>query len=176
MSYFMESDRIRFGFWSNEIRSLGVELWSDSDVTSFIGGPFSEEQIQSKLDSEIHNKILYGIQYWPIFLKAGNEFVGCCGLRPRGEAGTLCELGFHLRSAYWGKGLAKEAANRVIKYAFTDLKLQSVFAGHNPMNVASKQLLENLGFQFTHEEFYEPTGLNHPSYILHRNHRFYMRH
>jgi [ribosomal protein S5]-alanine N-acetyltransferase len=27
-------------------------------------------------------------------------------------------------------------------------------------------LMQRLGFRFTHKEFYVPTGLNHPSYLL----------
>ena len=36
------------------------------------------------------------------------------------------------------------------------------------------QCLEKLGFQFTHDEFYEPTGLMHPSYFLDRERYFQM--
>jgi RimJ/RimL family protein N-acetyltransferase len=41
-----------------------------------------------------------------------------------------------------------------------------LFAGHNPKNEASRQLLEKLGFRYTHDEYYAPTGLNHPSYMM----------
>nr|NIV34793.1 hypothetical protein [Anaerolineae bacterium] len=39
-------------------------------------------------------------------------------------------------------------------------------AGHNPKNTASQHLLGKLGFRYTHEELYEPTGLMHPCYGL----------
>lgn len=169
MSYFLKSDRLSFGMWTLENQPLGFELWCDDAVTKLIGGPFNAEQIQARLDREMHNQQTYGLQYWPIFLKSSGEFIGCCGLRPRGDDRAMCELGFHLKTAFWGKGYAFEAASCVIKYAFDELHVQSVFAGHNPANNTSKQLLEKLGFQFTHEEFYEPTGLNHPSYIMSRS-------
>ena len=41
-----------------------------------------------------------------------------------------------------------------------------LFAGHNPDNDASRQLLQQLGFQYTHDEPYAPTGRMHPSYVL----------
>jgi RimJ/RimL family protein N-acetyltransferase len=51
-------------------------------------------------------------------------------------------------------------------YAFRSLKVKALFAGHNPKNLSSRNLLINLGFNYTHDEFYEPTGLEHPSYLL----------
>lgn len=51
-------------------------------------------------------------------------------------------------------------------YAFNTLGVKGLFAGHNPANEASRRLLEKLGFRYTHDEYYPPTGLNHPSYRL----------
>ena len=54
----------------------------------------------------------------------------------------------------------------MIAYVFDVLKASALFAGHNPINAASRGLLEKLGFEYTHDEFYAPTGLHHPSYRL----------
>ncbi|WP_245954453.1 GNAT family N-acetyltransferase [Fontibacillus phaseoli] len=77
----------------------------------------------------------------------------------------IYEIGFHLKSNYWGTGYASEAANAVIHFAFDQMKADNLFAGHNPLNLASKNLLLKLGFKYSHNEFYEPTGLSHPSYF-----------
>ena len=53
----------------------------------------------------------------------------------------------------------------MIKYAFETLNKEKLFAGHNPKNEASRKTLKKLGFIYTHDEFYAPTGLMHPSYI-----------
>lgn len=42
----------------------------------------------------------------------------------------------------------------------------ALFAGHHPENAPSRHILEKIGFRFTREELYPPTGLNHPSYLL----------
>ena len=63
-------------------------------------------------------------------------------------------------------GLAVEAARAVIEYALTTLGAAGLFAGHHPANEASRRVLIKLGFHYTHDEFYPPTGLNHPSYRL----------
>lgn len=36
----------------------------------------------------------------------------------------------------------------------------------NPKNEASRILLEKLGFRYTHDEYYPPTRLRHPSYLF----------
>lgn len=75
-------------------------------------------------------------------------------------------MGFHLRSKFWWQGYAAEAATAVIDYAFTMLKAEGLFAGHNPQNVGSQKVLNKLGFHYIGDEFYEHTGLYHPSYEL----------
>jgi len=45
-----------------------------------------------------------------------------------------------------------------------DLDANGLFAGHNPNNTNSRKVLEKLGFTYVGDEFYEPTGLYHPSY------------
>jgi len=76
------------------------------------------------------------------------------------------ELGFHVRKAHWRQGYAQEAAHTVIGYAFDVLAATALFAGHSPANESSRRLLLKLGFQYTHDEYYVPIGLYHPSYLL----------
>ncbi|RPI79619.1 MAG: N-acetyltransferase [Desulfobacteraceae bacterium] len=157
-----------FRIWMETDLDLARGLWSDPQVTKFISanGVFSEVEIRGRLKLEIENETKYGVQYWPVFLKTDQTHVGCCGLRPYDLAGKIYEIGFHIRSAYWGRGLASEAALGVMEYAFKVLKASGLFAGHNPQNTASRHLLQKLGFQYTHDEYYAPTGLQHPSYLL----------
>lgn len=166
--FFLKSVRIGFSIWSEDDISDAVELWGNSEVTKFIvaEGKMSKEQIQQRLRKEIENYNSYNIQYWPIYLIDTNENVGCCGLRPYDSENNILEIGIHLKEKYWGKGIAQEACSAVIEYAFKDLKANAIFAGHNPKNTASAQLLKKLGFTYTHDEYYPPTKLYHPSYLI----------
>lgn len=165
-AYFLKTDRIGFSKWCDEDLPLAKLLWGDPAVTRYIcaNGSFSQSDIENRLQCEIENDKRLGIQYWPIFERTSGELIGCCGLRPRGE--KQYELGFHLRPQFWGQGIAVEAANAVVVYAFDVLQAESLFAGHNPYNVNSAKVLKKLGFTFVGEEFYAPTGMNHPSYVL----------
>jgi RimJ/RimL family protein N-acetyltransferase len=108
----------------------------------------------------------HGIQYWPVFLLADGAFAGCCGLRPYKPEEGISELGFHFRPQYWGQGLAVEAARAVIRLASDSLEARALFAGQYADNKASARVLEKLGFEFTHEEIYTPTGRMHCCHIL----------
>ena len=166
IAYFLETERLGFRPWSHADIGLALSLWGDLEVTKLIGGPFSGEQVQERLSREIATMQSHGIQYWPVFLLTTGEHVGCCGLRPYKSEEGICEIGIHLRRAFWGQGYAPEATQAVIRYAFNILGVKALFAGHNPTNEASRRLLEQLGFRYTHDEYYPPTGLNHPSYLL----------
>lgn len=160
--------RTGFGVWTPEDLPRALMLWGDPRVTALIDarGRLTETQVRERLSREIATREAHGVQYWPVFALQTGEFLGCCGLRPYRPAERLYELGVHLRPAFWGRGLATETARAVITYAFGPLGLPALFAGHNPNNHASSGLLRKLGFRHTHDEYYPPTGLMHPSYLL----------
>lgn len=164
--FFLETERVGFSKWRQDDIALASLLWGDPAVSRYIcaGGVFRADDIINRLHTEIQNETLYHVQYWPVFASATDHFIGCCGLRPYPAGGY--ELGFHLRPEFWGKGYAAEAAHAVITYAFADLKAEKLFAGHHPDNHKSQKLLQKLGFLYIGDEFYEPTGLYHPSYVL----------
>ena len=176
--YFMETRRLRFSRWTPEDGELARLLWGDPEVTRYISadGIFTEEQIAARLALEVENQAMYGVQYWPVFLAESGELAGCCGLRPRTRSGSaeapavkeslVFELGFHLRPRFWRQGLAVEGARAAMAYAYFVLGADALFAGHNPRNERSREVLLGLGFRLTGEEFYPPTGLMHPSYEL----------
>ena len=164
-----DTERLAFRFWREEDLPLALCLWGDRAVTAMISrDPLTEAAVRERLVAEIARLEDHGIQYWPIFLRSSGEHVGCCGLRPYDPRKKIYELGVHLRSAFWGQGLATEAARAAMDFAFDKLAAASLFAGHHPQNVASRHLLEKLGFAHTHDELYPPTGLLHPSYLFTR--------
>lgn len=166
--YFLKSERLGFRCWREEDFPLARALWSDMEVTRYFGGPFSDEEVQVRLGGELERGKLHKFQYWPIFLLSGGEHVGCCGLRPYGADAAIPELGFHLRPAFWGQGLALEGARAVTHYAFTTIGAKGLVAGHHPENVNSKRVMAKLGFRYTHDEFFEGLGMNIPYYLLMR--------
>lgn len=166
--YFIQSARLGFRRWREEDLPLAHELWSNAQVTGWFGGPFSREQVLARFTGEIAQERVCGLQLWPVFLLENGRHVGCTGLRPWRPEEKIPELGFHFHPAYWGRGLATEAALAVIDYAFTVLGSSAVFAGHHPENEPSRKTLTKLGFVYEGDEFYAPSGMIEPTYLLRR--------
>ena len=172
-AYFMTTQRLEFRTWQLADLQLAMDLWGDFKVTRLFDGrgPLSQAQVQDRLHREIQSQTNHGIQYWPLFHRGTGDHIGCAGLRPYDPTKGIFEMGIHIKSDHWRHGYATEAARAVMDHAFDTLSAKALFAGHNPRNTGSRQLLLKMGFQYTHDEFYEPTGLDHPSYLFHRDQR-----
>jgi [ribosomal protein S5]-alanine N-acetyltransferase len=166
MPYFLTTERLGFRCWERSDLPLAQALWGDPQVARFLGGPFSPKEISERLDREIVCRQLHGTQYWPIFELATGNHAGCAGLRPYRDEADIFELGYHLRPAFWGCGLAVEASRTILKHAFTVLGATGLFAGHHPENLASARVLLRLGFRFAGMQFYEPFNADEPTYRL----------
>ncbi|MGB0581277.1 MAG: GNAT family N-acetyltransferase [Limisphaerales bacterium] len=166
--YFLRTERLGFRRWSEDDLGIATTQWGDPEVTRFLvdGGRLSAEGIRKRLEREIACHREHGIQYWPMFLLETDEHIGCSGLCPYDLDKNILETGFQVLPCHWRQGFAEEASRAVIRHAFDSLKVTALFAGHNPNNEAPRCLLSKLGFELTHEEFYEPTGLMYPSYLL----------
>jgi RimJ/RimL family protein N-acetyltransferase len=169
-----DTQRLTFRAWEEEDLQLAGELWGNPEVTKHISRTaWAPEQVQERLAQELESRRISGLQYWPLFLKSGEAYVGCCGLRPSERAQPanverLPELGFHLLPGFWGQGLATEAARATIALAFETLGATALFAGHHPQNEGSRRVLDKLGFRKTGTALYPPTGVEHFSYRLER--------
>lgn len=164
--HFLTTNRIGFSHWDTGDLKLALLLWGNPEVTAWIGGPFDLDQIASRLSCEIELMRLHGVQYWPIFSLQDNAFAGCAGLRPYKDSEHLFEMGVHMLPAFWRRGFAQEAARALIDHAFDELGARGLVAGHHPNNAASARLIQRLGFRCAGEEYYPPTGLKHPFYLL----------
>jgi RimJ/RimL family protein N-acetyltransferase len=92
----------------------------------------------------------YGCNGFGLYLVREREFgtpVGICGLIHRTGLDDA-DLGFALLPAFWGRGLAVEAAEAVLHHARHDLGLLCVVAIVSPNNVRSIHVLERVGFRY----------------------------
>jgi RimJ/RimL family protein N-acetyltransferase len=83
----------------------------------------------------------------------GGPIMGAIGLHLRD--GGAFELGYWLGEPFWGKGYATEAAERLVRFAFTDLDTDRLLAGHFFDNAASGRVLAKAGFRYIGDGFRE---------------------
>jgi len=106
---------------------------------------------ESKEESlEILKGFIEEEEVWAIIDKQTNKVIGSIGLhddRKRNNKKAKM-LGYVLAEPYWGKGLATEAAKRVIQYAFEKLELDLLSVYHYPFNNRSKRVIEKCGFRY----------------------------
>lgn len=166
--WLFESERLVWRWWRADDLGLASELWGDPRVMHqlHVNGVFSPAEVRARLSLEISLQQEHGYQYWPMFERSSGRHVGCAGVRPKDLAKGRLETGYHLRPEFWGQGLAKEAAARVVRRAFDEMEVDELFAGHHPEGGASKAILTGLGFQYDCDELYPATQLIHPTYLL----------
>jgi len=85
---------------------------------------------------------------WGIVPAGQMEMAGMVFLHSFNARHRRAELSFNLNPAFQGQGLATAAARQVIAFAFNRLELHRLEATIMPGNVASRRVVEKLGFQF----------------------------
>lgn len=81
------------------------------------------------------------------FIKSNNEYIGMITLVNINMNEHVCELGYWISKPFTGKGLAIEGCQKLIQYAFNDLKIKRIDAFVIRENMKSISLLERLGFK-----------------------------
>ena len=84
---------------------------------------------------------------WVVERRDG-KVLGVVGLAPV-EAPDALELGYWLGEPHWGRGYAREAAGRVLDYAFGVAGLAEIASGYFEGNCRSARVLRKLGFRQT---------------------------
>lgn len=94
---------------------------------------------------------------WAITLKEAGEMIGNIGLFNIQKEHYRTEIGYFLHPDYHRKGIMFEAITAVCDFAFSKMKIHSIEANVNPENIASRKLLEKIGFRqeaYFRENFY----------------------
>lgn len=87
----------------------------------------------------------------PFFIirKRDRALIGACNLNNiRRGVMQSCDIGYWIGAPYVRRGYARQAITRIIAFAFRDLHLNRVEAAVQPENLASRALLEQIGFSY----------------------------
>lgn len=140
-----------------------VEMLTDPEVVRFVYG----EDVPSKSDvvDEMPLACSRGaggfIGIWAIEDKSSSECLGTAALLPMPvekddtDWALLAsdhlldeeiEIGYFLRRSAWGRGVATEAASRLVQFAFEQTPLTDIVGIIEPEHLASWNVLEKVGF------------------------------
>jgi ribosomal-protein-alanine N-acetyltransferase len=110
-------------------------------------GPMTRAEALAWLQEEIEYRRRDGTGRYAVVLRETGEVVGGCGLVRRELAeGVEIELGYHLRSDLWGRGLATEAARACLDEA-RERGLGRVVAFIVPGNARSERVALKIGMR-----------------------------
>ena len=144
----LETERLLLRRWKDSDRAPFAAMNADPRVMEFFPDTLTREesdQLIENIEAHFDNR---GFGLFATELKKGSEFIGFIGLHVASFQAhfTPCvEIGWRIATPYWGKGLATEGSQEVIRFAFERLRLESLVSFTVPENVASRRLMEKLG-------------------------------
>ncbi|HDT6550632.1 GNAT family N-acetyltransferase [Serratia marcescens] len=144
----LETNRLILRQWKVSDLEPFAKLNADPEVMKYFPATLSYEESDKlawrfKEDIELN----HGWGIWATELKATNEFVGFVGLAhqpDRFDFSPCTEIGWRLSKNFWHKGIAKEAAEAALAYAFNMLKLDEVVSFTSIHNAPSENLMKRL--------------------------------
>ena len=105
-------------------------------------------------DRETASRLLSGHiiskEVFAISLRSDKKLIGTISIYHQGirKYKYVRQLGFSLRSDFWGQGIMTEAVNLVIKYLFEYTDCEVIEVGHHSDNYGSKRVIEKCGFNY----------------------------
>jgi [ribosomal protein S5]-alanine N-acetyltransferase len=154
MKLFMETERLLLREMEQEDAPELFLLDTEEIVLRYLPGvpvPASAEDTKHLITYVQEQYKRNGTGRLSLILKESNELIGWCGIKLVDDhtlngRTNYYDLGYRLRSVFWGKGYAGEAAVPCIDFAFQQLKLPELHATVMQGNVASSRLLLRKGF------------------------------
>jgi ribosomal-protein-alanine N-acetyltransferase len=141
-------------------------IFADPRVGATMGGVQTAEQVEEHLGYAAASWERDGFGYWMFFEAATGEPVARGGLaRTEFDGRPEVEVGWTVVPERWGEGFATELGAAALAVAFGDLALPDVVAFTMPHNVASRRVMEKLGFAYEKTAPYKVYG-DHVLYRL----------
>lgn len=134
------------------------EYAKDPEVGPVAGWPVHTSVENSR---EIIKTVLMVPETYAICRKGDAEAIGAIGLMVGGQsnielAADEGEIGYWLGVPFWGQGMMPEAVRELIRHAFEDLNLKTLYCGYFEGNEKSKRVQEKCGFKHyeTHKDIH----------------------
>jgi RimJ/RimL family protein N-acetyltransferase len=154
----LESARLRLRRFTAADLDLLVELDSDPEVMRWIsyGVPTPRERYEHEIlprwFAQYQATPLLG--YWAAESRDDGAFVGWFHLRPDRIDDGEQELGYRLRRAAWGQGLATEGSVALLDHGFRRVGTDRISARTLAGNHASQRVMQKCGLRYERDFVY----------------------
>lgn len=147
-----------------ETERLILRPWCEDDAESLFAfakdpavGPIAGWPTHTSVENsrEIIRNVLAVNETYAVCLKTDNKAIGSIGLMIGTQSNldlpeTEGEIGYWIGVPFWGMGLIPEATKELIRHAFVDLNLETLWCGYFEGNAKSKRVQEKCGFVYHH--------------------------
>lgn len=148
----LQTERLVLRNWTRADAESLFEYAKDPAVGPMAGWPPHTSKAESLAVIET---ALNGAECYALCEKARGRAIGCIELRLNGHTDMTdrddeCELGYWLGRPFWGRGYLPEAARALLRHAFEELGMTTVWCGYYDGNDKSKRVQEKVGFVYHH--------------------------
>lgn len=144
----IDTARLRLRTWRpGDVEAL-ARINADPQVARFVGPQraLTRAETQRGLDALIGHWRVHGFGLWAVEERGSGQLIGRAGLwHPPGWDEP--ELGWLLDRAWWGRGLATEAAAAGLAYGFAGRAMERIISIIPPDNAASQRVAGKLGME-----------------------------
>lgn len=151
----LTTDRLTLRRWREADRPAFHAMNADPRVMATIGPVMTRAQSDAFMNRIEAHFDEHGHGVWCVELDG--QPVGYTGFMvPWFRDGV--EIGWRIRSEFWGRGIATEAARRCVRYGFAELAFDEIISFTAVVNTNSRRVMAKVGLQ------YDPDGdFDHPS-------------
>ncbi|MBS1511785.1 MAG: GNAT family N-acetyltransferase [Bacteroidetes bacterium] len=142
------TERLTLRQLSNNDQQSIFDLRSDPEVNKYLDRkvPASVEEALAFINKVNENIKCNTSVYWAITLTETGAFAGTICLYDFSADNNTCEMGYELMTSFQGQGLMREAAEKVIAYAFETLQFKKIVAFTHTHHQRSAKLLAGFNF------------------------------
>ncbi len=146
--------------------SLFLAMWTDKEVVRYICDPMTEAQVEAEMTQSTKRAGNGTIGVWSIRDRRSHHGYGTVALLPLPieeddtdwdlvsegvPVNYEVEVGYALTREAWGRGIATEAASRLLRFGFECTDLEEIVAVIDPDNERSENVLKKIGLETTGE-------------------------
>ncbi|MES2444191.1 MAG: GNAT family N-acetyltransferase [Pseudomonadota bacterium] len=147
----IDTERLILRPWREADKPAIHALINTPAMMAHFGGPVPQAKHDVLIDKQIDQQKRHGHCMWAVELREDGALAGICGLRIGGHPGTPVEeeheTGWRIGEAWWGKGIAREAAEASIAWGWRHTGRPRIAAWTTASNRPSWGLMERLGMR-----------------------------
>jgi RimJ/RimL family protein N-acetyltransferase len=157
----LETERLRLRRWRPEDLDALTRWHNDAELMRHMHKlSFTREEMAADIERYARHWEQHGFGLWAAEDRNTQTLIGRVGLAYHRVWPSDPEVGWLIDTPWQGRGYATEAGAACINYAFGELGFDRVVSICTAQNVASKRVMEKLGFRVWRELHDEKLGLD----------------